>query len=223
VARRAGSRTRPPLALETETGVGHYSPGMDPRTSEEPLLSLTPEVERALVENHQRFLSFLERRLGTRVAAEELLQSALLRAVESGSAPRDSEGAVTWFYRLLRNALVDQLRRQAVEHRAVENLAHEPTPEQPDPELRQAVCACMHGLLPSMKPEYAQMVQGVDLDERPVAEVAAELGVTANNASVRLHRARQALKRQLERACGSCATHGCLDCSCSNRNRGAQV
>jgi RNA polymerase sigma-70 factor (ECF subfamily) len=31
---------------------------------------------------------------------------------------------------------------------------------------------------------------------------------------VRLHRARQALKRELERSCGTCATHGCLDCTC---------
>lgn len=41
--------------------------------------------------------------------------------------------------------------------------------------------------------------------------------VTANNASVRLHRARRALKEQLLRACGACAAHGCLECSCRRR------
>lgn len=36
-----------------------------------------------------------------------------------------------------------------------------------------------------------------------MAEVASSLGVTANNATVRLHRARRALKRELERSCTS--------------------
>ncbi|HZH03129.1 MAG TPA: sigma factor-like helix-turn-helix DNA-binding protein, partial [Myxococcaceae bacterium] len=72
-------------------------------------------------------------------------------------------------------------------------------------------------LLPGLKPEYAQMVRQVDLENRPLADVAVELGVTSNNATVRLHRARQALKKQLQRCCGSCAAHGCLDCSCRGR------
>jgi RNA polymerase sigma factor (sigma-70 family) len=183
---------------------------------EDVVVALDPEAERALVENHQRFLTFLERRVGSRVVAEEILQSALVRTLESESVPRDSEGVVIWFYRLLRNALVDHYRKQAAEGRAVERIAREPDGGQVDPELRQAICACLHGLLPSLKPEYAEMVQRVDLEERPVTEVASQLGVTSNNASVRLHRARQALKRQLERACGSCATHGCLDCTCGS-------
>jgi RNA polymerase sigma-70 factor (ECF subfamily) len=68
--------------------------------------------------------------------------------------------------------------------------------------------------LPTLKPEYAELLRRVDLEERSVPEAAAEVGITPNNAGVRLHRARQALKHQLERSCGSCATHGCLDCSC---------
>ena len=48
---------------------------------------------------------------------------------------------------------------------------------------------------------------------------AEDLGITPNNATVRLHRARKALKRELERSCGTCATHGCLDCGCGGSRR----
>ena len=99
-----------------------------------------------------------------------------------------------------------------------ERLAREPVAAE-DPELRAAVCACMHDLLPAMKPRYAEMVRAVDLEERPVAEVAAGGGITVNNATVRLHRARQALKKQLLRACGACAAHGCLECHCRTASR----
>ena len=81
-------------------------------------------------------------------------------------------------------------------------------------ELRGEVCACITRLLPVLKPEYAEMIRRVDLDEQPVSGVARSLGITANNAMVRLHRARAGLKKQLERSCGTCATHGCLDCRC---------
>jgi RNA polymerase sigma factor (sigma-70 family) len=171
-------------------------------------------VTRALVENHRHFLAFLERRVGNRAVAEELLQAAFVRSLEKSGALREGESAVAWFYRLLRNALIDHYRRQAAEGRALEREAREATEVGPDPELKEAICACVGELLPTLKPEYAQLLRQVDLEERSVPEVAAEVGITPNNAGVRLHRARQALKHQLERSCGTCATHGCLDCSC---------
>lgn len=172
------------------------------------------EVTQALVANHRRFLAFLERRVGSRAVAEEILQSAFVKTLEKGGALQDGEGAVTWFYRLLRNALVDHYRRQAAEGRALEREAREAEEASEDPELKGAVCACVGDLLPTLKPEYADMVRQVDLEERAVPDVAREAGITSNNAGVRLHRARQALKKQLERSCGTCASHGCLDCSC---------
>jgi RNA polymerase sigma factor (sigma-70 family) len=172
------------------------------------------DVLPALVGNHRQFLGFLERRVGSRAVAEEILQSAFVKTLEKGGALHDGEGAVTWFYRLLRNALVDHYRRQAAEGRALEREAREATEASEDPELKSAVCACVGELLPTLKPEYAELVRKVDLEERGVPDVAKEVGITANNAGVRLHRARQALKKQLERSCGTCASHGCLDCSC---------
>ncbi|MCP3135760.1 RNA polymerase sigma factor [Pyxidicoccus xibeiensis] len=184
-------------------------------TAEASVESATDEaVVQALVGNHRQFLGFLERRVGSRAVAEELLQAAFVKTLEKGGALHDGEGAVTWFYRLLRNALVDHYRKQAAEGRALEREAREATEASEDPELKTAVCACVGELLPTLKPEYAELVRKVDLEERGVPDVAREAGITANNAGVRLHRARQALKKQLERSCGTCASHGCLDCSC---------
>jgi RNA polymerase sigma-70 factor (ECF subfamily) len=180
-------------------------------------------VVESLVGNHRRFLSFLERRVGSRILAEELLQSAYVRTLEKGGDLQEGEGAVAWFYRLLRNALVDYYRRQGAEGRALEREAREASEAGPDPELTQTVCACIHDLLPALKPEYAEMVRQVDLEGRSVHEVAQEAGITANNAGVRLHRARQALKKQLERSCGTCTAHGCLDCSCGKAGGGCKT
>ncbi|ATB45410.1 RNA polymerase sigma factor [Corallococcus macrosporus] len=183
--------------------------------------ALNDEVVRALVDNHRQFLAFVERRVGSRAIAEEILQAAFVRTLEKGGALEEGEGAVAWFYRLLRNALVDHYRRQAAEGRALEREARESVVATEDPELKQAVCACVGELLPTLKPEYADILRRVDLEERGVPDVAREDGITANNAGVRLYRARQALKKQLERSCGTCASHGCLDCSCKSPRQAA--
>jgi len=174
----------------------------------------TPDVIDALVENHRGFLSFLERRVGNRADAEEILQSAYGRAVERGVPTDESEGAVNWFVAVLRNAVTDHYRRRAAEARATESIVDHGIPEIADPELRAEVCACFRRLMPTLRADYATILEQVDLDGRSVSEVARGLGITSNNASVRLHRARGALRKQVELSCGTCATHGCLECSC---------
>ena len=58
------------------------------------------------------------------------------------------------------------------------------------------------------------IIRRIDLEGLPVKDFAAEKGLSANHAGVRVFRAREALRRQVSRSCGTCAEHGCLDCSC---------
>ena len=175
------------------------------------------EIIETLVANHRRFLAFLERRVGSREVAEDILQDAFVRGLQSTSRLRDEDSAVAWFYRSLRNALVDHWRRRSAEQRATDRLTgqDEETAAPPDAELMDTVCACVGDLLQTLKPEYAEALRRVDLDDKSVKEFAEAAGISANNASVRLFRGREALRQQVRRACGTCAEHGCLDCHCS--------
>lgn len=179
-------------------------------------LDTTPAVAAILVENHRQFLRFLERRVGSREVAEDLLQAAFVRGLEQARRVRETERTTAWFYRLLRNAVVDHYRRSDVEERALAGVAREVEVAESslDAELMDVVCSCVTSLIETLKPEYAEALRAVDLSEVELAEYAARHGITRNNAAVRLHRARAALKRQLERSCGACADHGCLDCNC---------
>ena len=176
----------------------------------------SPEVVKTLVENHRRFLAFLERRVGSREIAEDILQDAFVRALAAAQQLREEDSAVAWVYRMLRNALVDHWRRRASEQRAVDRAATFADEAAPavDEELMDTVCACIGDLVETLKPEYADAVRRVDLGNASVKTFAEDAGITANNASVRLFRGREALRRQVQRACGTCADHGCLDCTC---------
>ena len=190
--------------------------------SEEALAPATPGTLAVLVANHRRFLAFLERRVGSREIAEDILQDAFVRGL-GAAPPRDEESAVAWFYRTLRNAVVDHWRRRAAERRAIDRAtppADEAAPAADDALLR-AVCECVTDLLDTLKPEYAEAVRAVDLHEASVRDYAERAGITANNASVRLFRGREALRKQVRRACGTCADHGCFDCACGRAGAGS--
>ncbi|MBZ5639761.1 MAG: RNA polymerase sigma factor [Acidobacteriia bacterium] len=180
----------------------------DPET-----LAVSPGIVAVLVENHRRFLAFLERRVGSRDVAEDILQDAFVRGLARAGQLRDQESVVAWFYRSLRNALADHWRRRSSERRIFDDAAAGAEPSV-DPELMKTVCECATALLDTLKPEYAEALHRVELDGVSVKDFAREKGVTPNNASVRLFRAREALRRQVERSCGTCAEHGCLDCTC---------
>ena len=166
-----------------------------------------------LAEHHSRFLQFLRRRVESDAVAEDILQEAYARSLEQLDHVRDEESVVAWFYRILRNAVADHFRRAGVERKTHAELERDAEATF-EPELRQNICTCVSAVIPTLKPEYADIVGEVELGERSIAEVAAEKGVTTNNATVRLHRARAALRRRLVEVCGACSTHGCLDCTC---------
>ncbi|HZX96074.1 MAG TPA: RNA polymerase sigma factor [Myxococcales bacterium] len=169
----------------------------------------------ALVENHRAFLGFLEKRVGRRDLAEDLLQEAFARSLSSAPQGASDESLVAWFYRVLRNAVIDHYRRGGTTERALAAVAREMEDRQePDLDTRNAVCRCIGILSAALKPEYAQALQRVEVDGLSVQEFAAEAGITANNAGVRIFRAREALRKRVTSSCGTCAEHGCVDCTC---------
>jgi RNA polymerase sigma factor (sigma-70 family) len=168
-----------------------------------------------LVENHRKFLAFIEKRVGDRALAEDILQDAFVKSLEKQEEIRDDTSSVAWFYRLLRNAIIDQYRRRASRSKALESLAMElKDAVEPPPEIRGAICGCVTDVAATLKPAYAEAIRLVDVEGVPVQTFAQETGITPNNAAVRVFRAREALRKQVKATCGTCAEHGCLDCNC---------
>ncbi|MET0343908.1 MAG: sigma-70 family RNA polymerase sigma factor [Polyangiales bacterium] len=171
----------------------------------------------ALVRNHRAFLTFLERRVGSRAEAEDLLQEAFARGLDKVATVRDDELAVAWFYRTLRNAVIDRSRRLGARASGLARFAAELATHddaESEPELHESVCRCIAELAETLKPAYRDALQRIDIDGVAVKDYASETGISSSNAGVRVFRARAALRAQVAACCGSCADHGCIDCTC---------
>ena len=173
----------------------------------------TEEIAATLVANHRDFLAFVEKRVGDRATAEEIVQDAFVRSMDKLDTVRET--AIGWFYRVLRNAIIDHHRRNAAAERRNEAYMRE-LAEGEDEELQRVVCKCVAQLAKTLKPEYATAIERVEVDGISVKDYADEAGISSNNAGVRIFRAREALRKQVVRSCGTCATHGCIDCTCDH-------
>lgn len=187
--------------------------------AQEALKPLDEKLIATLVENHRNFRRFLAKRVGSDSVAEDLLQASLKKAIETPASATETSGIVAWFFTVLRNTLTDYYRAQAAEGRKHEGFLLDLVTEgrnqqKAADEIEAAVCECLNGLLPTLKDSYAEALRRVDLNGETITTVSKDLAISENNLSVRLHRAREALRISLERTCGTCTEHGCLNCTC---------
>ena len=143
------------------------------------------------------------------VVEDNLEYLARVETIDNGKAIRETRAADI-------PLVVDHFRHRGVAARLDASAAAETetTTTDMDEELFRAICTCVNDLIPTLKAENAVLVQRVELGGEPLHRVADDLGITPNNASVRLHRARRTLRDALQDTCGACADHGCLDCGC---------
>lgn len=146
--------------------------------------------ERLVAEAYEPLQRFLRRRTDP-ATAEDVLGDVLLvlwRRVDDIPA----EAPVAWAYGVARGCLANAVRGQARQERLVQRLAAEPPPGAGTPEhaaLEEALAA-----LPEADRELLQLWAWEHLQPK---EIAAVLGISANAASIRLHRAIGKLKKSM--------------------------
>ena len=148
---------------------------------------------------------------------EDVLQQAALRAVERAETLREPDRVDAWLFRIHRNAIADALRHRASERTVIDGSAEVPergsSHAQTDP-LGEDPCRCSVSIAKRLRASYASILTLVDSDGLKVGEAARRLDLTANNAAVRLHRARRALKNEMLEHCGVSSSTDCAECRC---------
>ena len=175
-------------------------------------------VRTALVESYGRFRSYLRKRFRVQAEAEEVLQAFMLRALERSTDLRDSNSVRGWLSRILATTIADfhRQRPRAIRELPLAAELNDRFVMDHSAEVDQNVCECVYQYLPLLKTEQADAIRRIDLAGEPRELVAVETGVTVNNITVRLHRARQALKGHLEEMCTACREESYLACRCDD-------
>lgn len=164
------------------------------------------------LQEHQKVLrAFVTSRVPSS-GVDDLLQSAALRAIEGASSLEDPAKVLPWLYRIHRNIIVDRARADSSHRRMLDRF--ERMEAQASLEEEVETCACSLHLTHTLPSNYAEILELVDVQEHSLSQAAAQLGITPNNATVRLHRARKALRETLAQHCGVKTASECVDCRC---------
>jgi RNA polymerase sigma-70 factor (ECF subfamily) len=146
----------------------------------------------ALMPQLRAFARFLVR---DPARADDLVQDALLRAIEAAGSWRRGTDLRAWTFRILRNIHIDQVRRGATERRGLARMQPEeamPAPQDGQEEL--AGLAREVARLPPAQREALLLVAALGFE---VAEAAAITGVAPGTVKARVSRARAHLARHI--------------------------
>ena len=142
--------------------------------------------------------------------AQDLFGEALLQGALHADTLRDLGAAEGWFWRLAHRHAVDERRRRA--RRPMVRTSVDP--DELAAEEVTVSCDCSVKLLEELPDSYRQALTLVDMQGMNVKDYADRASITANNASVRLFRARQALREKLASTCNTTSAAECQSCVC---------
>ena len=155
-----------------------------------------PAAFDALVRRHlPGALVAAERLLGDRADAEDLVQDAFLRALDRLPLLDPNRPFGPWFYTLLRNLGINQLRARKVRYTEPEQLDAASSDALPDEEMvRAEVRERLDVALAALTPRQREIVMLFEVEGWKGAEIAEHLGLTPENVRWHLHQAKKSLR-----------------------------
>lgn len=162
-----------------------------------------------------KVLRYLKRLVGER-DAEDLTQTVMLKVSNGLPAFRDDSSLSTWIYRIATNAALDKLRSPSNEYaQDTENDAGEDivsleaqSPSVEATAIREEMNSCIREFIDRLPADYKTVIVLSEVEGFKNAEIAAILRVSLDTVKIRLHRAREKLRNDLQHGCSFDRTDG---------------
>lgn len=167
--------------------------------------SSTGDFERVALDLSGSLRAYLTRQVGHPDVAEELLQETLIRIARGLPGFEGRSELKTWAFAIATRVVVDHLRAPQNRPRVVEV---DEMVEPPDGEaglddrlIAGEMNACIRGVIDSLPADYRAALVLHDLEGMTAEQTAAIVGCSLPTAKIRIHRARQRLRKALENEC----------------------
>jgi len=155
-----------------------------------------------------RILRYVTRLVGE-AEAEDVTQSIMLKVNKGLTGFRGDSAISTWIYRIATNVALDKLRQKAVQPLAEPGYDFDEqdlpsaaqTPSVETAAIREEMSACIGEFVARLPENYKTVMTLSELEGFTNAEIADILGLTLDTVKIRLHRAREKLRKDLEAGC----------------------
>lgn len=169
-----------------------------------------PEPQQFLFEDVAREFSdplrrYLERLVGDRATADDLLQETLLKIARALPEFEGRSSVKTWAFTIATRVATDHFRKPHSRARTIE-IDDTEIPLVTDAEIDQRLVidemnTCVRGVIDSLPEDYRTALVLHDLEGQTAAQVGDIVGCSIATAKIRIHRARRRLKQALDQEC----------------------
>jgi RNA polymerase sigma-70 factor (ECF subfamily) len=182
-------------------------------------MSTAPVEFRQVHDTHRlKILRYLTRLVGEH-EAEDVTQTVFAKVSEGLKNFRGEASLLTWIYRIATNAALDKLRSLSTQRGVAvplpaestledhfdadeyEASADERSPSVDSVAIRIEMDECIKGFIKNLPENYRTVIVLGDIEGFKNIEIADILGVSLDTVKIRLYRARQQLKKELEAGC----------------------
>ena len=166
------------------------------------------EFDRIYAEHHIRILRYLTRMVGVQ-DAEDLAQEVFIRAAKAYEDFRHEAKIETWLYRIATHVAVDRLRgtasrRETLLGQELDEVAadgQESVSSLEEKTLRRAANECIRNVIYGLPENYRTPLILSELEGFTNREIAEIMDVSLDTVKIRLHRAKEQLRKALLDAC----------------------
>jgi len=159
-----------------------------------------------LIKRHQRFVFTLALRFAkTREDAEEIAQDCFVKAYRSLASFNGEAKFSTWLYSIVYTTAMTFLRKKRVEVSSIDDentylqIENKPGSFGADQTEQKSRSFYLNQAIAQLLPDDAMIITLFYKGEQSLEEIGEAMGIEPNTAKVKLFRARQRLKEQLER------------------------
>jgi len=146
---------------------------------------------------------YLERLVGNRATADDLLQDTLLKIARALPEFEGRSSVKTWAFTIATRVATDHFRRP--QNRAlmveIDETTHGDDAETEQKLVIDEMSSCVRGVIDSLPEDYRTAVVLHDLEGQTAAQVAEIVGCSIANAKIRIHRGRRRLQQALNDEC----------------------
>jgi RNA polymerase sigma-70 factor (ECF subfamily) len=169
------------------------------------VLSGDQQAYASLVNRYQNYVFTLALRFTkNREDAEEVSQDIFIKAYRALADFRGTSKFSTWLYTIVNNTCITFLRKKRLEVHSLDNEKVFEVADSQDSGMRanqieqKSRLAMVNEAINMLNPDDAEVLTLFYKAEQTLEEIARILGIEANTAKVRLHRARTRLKEKME-------------------------
>jgi RNA polymerase sigma-70 factor (ECF subfamily) len=153
----------------------------------------------------QPLLRYLQRYVGDRAAADDLLQETLLRIARGLTDFAGRASMKTWAFSIATRVAADYFRKPEHRLRIVEVCEADDLPDTDFPIDERIVLdemnTCVRAVVDSLPDDYRAALVLHDLEGQTAEQTAEICGCSLATVKIRIHRARQRLRKALQQQC----------------------